>query len=361
MYQLVLENNHEITKRLNLKDLYAILLVNKKLSTCVNEPNFWRLKLEYDYDISEKKPNQTWLERYNLTRSMGYICIPHLPDNPPLPFDTGKIVDICLDDTFICPTRLLNIRAINAMLVRPALYYLTDELEFYISGKRTYEDDDICENKLIDDNVTYITSSLILILYIKYDDLYVYTSKHEKLRLTYTENVVQVSTVYDNISYVTKDGLCYKIDEYDETNDYNEHKYVKSNIAKVIISLDGLLLLTKDNIFEMVGNFDSNIDLPKSKIIDLFGFIMFLTSDHKIVSFEHISESDGDSEETIQFTPCSNFDNISDIIGAAEGLYGKFCLTKTGEVYYSDCDTNSKFVIKAINIFESPEAIVLIL
>jgi hypothetical protein len=213
----------------------------------------------------------------------------------------------------------------------------------------------------VDNNVTYITSSLTLILYIKYDNLYVYTCKHEQLRFTFTQNVVQVSAVYDNIICVTKDGICYKIDEYDGNNDNNDHKYFKSNIAKVIESVDGLLLLTKGNKLEMIGNFDSNIDLPALKIIDLFGFIMLLKLNHKIVSLENISESEEDSEKMTQFTPCSGFGSISNIVNAVEYLSGRFCLTKTGDVHHSSYDTNNlKLSIKAKNIFGSLETIILI-
>jgi hypothetical protein len=357
MYQLVLEINHEITKRLNLKDLYIILLVNKKLSTCVNEPNFWRLKLEHDYNISNKKSYQTWLERYKLAQSMGYICVPNVLNNPTLPFDIGEKVDIgIINDYDDIDSRLFNIRAINAMLVRPGLYYLTDELEFYISGKRTYDDDDVYDNELIDNNVTFIASSLSLILYIKNGDLYVYTDKHKKLRLTFTQNVIYTNAVYNDICYITDNGMCYKIDEFDETEKHNKHIYVKSNVSKVIMSTNGLLALTKDNNFEMIGDFDNNANVPLSGIINIFGFIMFLTSDHKIISFEHIWESDDDSDGMIHFALCSNFENISNVICATE----VFCLTKNGDVYYSIGESDIKLSIKAKNIFESPETVVFI-
>jgi hypothetical protein len=359
MYQLVLESNHEITKRLELNNLYNVLLVNKKLSLCVNEPNFWRLKLEHDYNILNKKPNQTWFERYKLALSMGYICFPDIPNNPVLPFDIGESFNIGLG--FIgqysnCDTRLLNIKAINAVLMRPGLYYLTDELTLYLSGKRNYDDDIVYENELIDTNVTYITASLSLVLYIKNDDLYIYTEKHEKTRLTYTEDIIQVSAVYNDISYVTKYGICYKIDEY------GTHTVVESNIAKVIAADDGLLILTKDNKFKMIGNFDKSDDIPSDGIIDMFGYIILLTLNNDIISFECISESDIDDKLTAScFTRCNDFKNITNIITAVEDNSGKFCLTKNGNVYYSlKMEGNLKLSVKAKNIFDSPDAVILI-
>jgi hypothetical protein len=150
--------------------------------------------------------------------------------------------------------------------------------------------------------------------------------------------------------------MCYKIDEFDETEKHNKHIYVKSNVSKVIMSTNGLLVLTKDNNFEMIGDFDNNANVPLSGIINIFGFIMFLTSDHKIISFEHIWKSDDDSDGMIHFALCSNFENISNVICATE----VFCLTKNGDVYYSIGESDIKLSIKAKNIFESPETVVFI-
>jgi hypothetical protein len=174
---------------------------------CVADQYFWQLKLEYDYNILHKKEYLSWFERYKLAWSAGSICI----------YDTERIkifgfnlikFECGNSDERILYGYMLDIRAINAFMTSYGLYYLTDEMEFYMIG---YTDHGMAnvEKKLIDYEVTNIIGSCSIIYYIKENDIYTHSYNCENQRLTFTQNVVQIMACLNEVSYVTFDGECH--------------------------------------------------------------------------------------------------------------------------------------------------------
>jgi hypothetical protein len=359
MYQLVLETNYEITKRLKLKYLCVLLLVNKRLSMCVTDQNFWRLKLEHDYNILNKKSHQTWLDRYKLTRSMGKICMRRTPNASSLS-DIGTPFDIGLGMNKY-DTQILNIKAISAFLDNGAVYYITDELEFYISNKKNV--DNIYKTELIDSDVTYIMTTGCLILYIKNGDLYIYINKFEKIKLTSTQNIIQISAEYNIINYVTNDGVCYHInaDNYiiDNYNKYGRgyiHEEIMQNVNKVIATEYGSLILMKDGNLKTTGICEFEGISITTGIIDIFGYLTLLTIDNGIVFFESFMETYYGEPSINHFRQFNDFNNINHV-----GNKEKFCLTKKGDVYlFTKYNNIIKLSIKAKNIFDCPGYVIMI-
>jgi hypothetical protein len=320
--------------------LYKIIQVNKKLSLCINDQYFWQIKLEFDYGILNKKNYQKWFDRYKLAHSSGYICI----------YDTIQATNLKLNclklecgksSEGILYKYILDVKAINAFINSDGLYYLTDNLEFYHRGYT---------NVLIDCDVTYIVESFDKIYYIKKNDIYTYTG--DKQRITFTGNVRLISVLSNEISYITFDDVCHH--RLDGNNNWNEYTDVVKNISNVVLLQDCSVFLTTYGKIEGVNvNYDNDL----SDIVDIFGGLMLLTSDHKIISFYYSGEYD----YIDVFELCHDFIDVNDIVKAVDLGIKRMCLTKKGEVYLSEFGQFIKLDIKAKNIFDNSKYVIMII
>jgi hypothetical protein len=140
----------------------------------------------------------------------------------------------------------------------------------------------------------------------------------------------------------------------DGNNGWKEYNEITTNISNIILLQDCSIYLTRNG--EIKG-MEIDYDGPLPNIIDIFGELMLLTFDHKLISF-YLS---GEYDHINVFELCNDFKNVGDVIKAIDVGNKRMCLTRKGEIYLSEFGQLIKLNIIAKNIFENSKYIVMII
>lgn len=357
---------------LHVKDLLSLKLVQQSFNHTLSSSFFWQSKLKSDFGISTKLNNQSWLQRYQLALSMGNIVISDLCDSSPLNFDIGEEINV-VDDPEINTFRILPYKAIQAIFVRPCLYYITDDHDLYMVGQPGYNAPIYKTPQLLDTNVTQLTGNPYTFLYLKQGNIHIHHDNNI-IKLTDQGNIKQFSYSCPYLSYVEDDGICRRVELYwDEDNnveiDYITHTH--EDIINVIETASFTLLLNQSGRIQLDGILlDQEIKdyIEHNYITNIAGFIILINNQNRAtclsISQKDEDEEDDDLYKKIIIKLSNQFEHIPDVICGCESLLpstSHSVLTKKGEVYVNKNDTVIKLNIKAKSMCQSPTNMLLII
>lgn len=368
IFQVCLDH---IAVHLPLKNIATL----KSVCACFNEflsrDGFWKWKSQLDYQVVKKKETQTWLDRYKLARRMGHIYIHDLGNNPPVDFDIGKKLEAselheCISTSHPAwGHQLLPYRAIDAIHIRPCVYFINDELELYMVGEPNYCGTIYKEPKLVDTEVTLLGGNSRHLFYILNGDIHSFYM-NKKRQLTFRGDVISFSCSDHILSYITRNHLLYKATLDEDDNTWIHQTDYISNVVSVSQYGDMCLYLDTQNRVHVSPNKpDLSLKLSQHKFIALYDGIL-VTDQNVVLSLELDADeiiNEDEDEDLVRYGDKLDLLFTVDqplVNGTSNGL--KCVLTKKGTLYFlGNFGNRYELKLKVKHICPSPENLVLIL